>query len=126
KPDSHDVCFIADGDTRGFLARQLGSAPGKIIERDGTVLGEHDGAYGFTVGQRKGLRVNRPAPDGHPRYVLGIEPVTRTVTVGPASGLEGNEITARRPVWTGCPPAAEPIECTVQLRARGQGHPSTA
>ena len=126
KPDSHDVCFIADGDTRGFLARQLGSAPGKIVDRDGTVLGDHDGAYGFTVGQRKGLRVDRPAPDGGPRYVLDIEPVSRTVTVGPASGLEVHEITALRPVWTGCPPPAEPLEAAVQLRAHGEVYPCSA
>ena len=123
KPDSHDVCFIADGDTRGFLARQLGQAPGQIVDQDGTVLGEHDGTYGFTVGQRKGLRVDKPAPDGRPRYVLGIEPVTRTVTVGPASGLEVREIMAERPVWTGCPPPRELLECGVQLRAHGEVYP---
>jgi tRNA-uridine 2-sulfurtransferase len=127
KPDSHDVCFIADGDTRGFLSRQLGSAPGQILDSDGTVLGEHDGTYGFTVGQRKGLRVDRPAPDGRPRYVLNIEPVTRTVTVGPASGLEVREIVADRPVWTGCaPPDGQPVECDVQLRAHGEVYPCSA
>src|SRR5579862_8132540 len=45
KPDSHDICFIADGDTRGFLAKALGAAPGKIVDSAGTVLGEHDGAF---------------------------------------------------------------------------------
>ena len=84
KPDSHDVCFIADGDTKAFLARHLGQAPGQIVDTSGAVLGEHDGAYAFTVGQRRGLRVGTPADDGRPRYVLDIEPVTRTVTVGPA------------------------------------------
>jgi len=126
KPDSHDICFIADGDTRGFLARRLGEAPGQIVDQDGTVLGEHDGAYGFTIGQRKGLRVDRPAQDGRPRYVLGIEPVTRTVTVGSASGLEVLEITASRPVWTGCVPPVEPMECEVQLRAHGEVYPCSA
>src|SRR5271170_5007864 len=57
KPDSHDVCFIADGDTKGFLAQHLGRAPGQIVDTSGTVVGEHDGAYAFTVGQRRGLRV---------------------------------------------------------------------
>jgi tRNA-specific 2-thiouridylase len=127
KPDSHDVCFIADGDTRGFLTRQLGSAPGSIVDEDGTVLGSHDGAFGFTIGQRKGLRVDQPAPDGRPRYVLSIEPVTRTVTVGPGSALEVREISAERPVWTGCPvPADEPIDCLVQLRAHGEVYPCRA
>ena len=126
KPDSHDVCFIADGDTRGFLARQLGPAPGRIVDQSGAVLGEHDGAYAFTVGQRRGLRVGTPAGDGKPRYVLDIEPVTRTVTVGPAEGLDVTEITATRPVWTGCAPPAEPEDCLVQLRAHGDAHACTA
>jgi tRNA-uridine 2-sulfurtransferase len=126
KPDSHDVCFIADGDTQGFLARKLGPAPGQIVDEDGTVLGGHDGAYAFTVGQRRGLRVGTPADDGRPRYVLDIEPVTRTVTVGPAEELDVTEITTTRPVWTGCPPPAEPLDCLVQLRAHGEVHPCTA
>jgi tRNA-uridine 2-sulfurtransferase len=126
KPDSHDVCFIPDGDTRGYLARQLGDAPGEIVDEDGAVLGSHDGAFGYTIGQRKGLRIDRPASDGSPRYVLSIEPVTRTVTVGPASGLDVREITAQRPVWTGCPVPTEPIDCLVQLRAHGEVHPCSA
>jgi len=126
KPDSHDVCFIADGDTKAFLARHLGQAPGPIIDQSGTVLGEHEGAYAFTVGQRRGLHVGTPAADGRPRYVLDIEPVTRTVTVGPAEDLDITEITATRPVWTGCPPPAEPLDCLVQLRAHGEIHPCTA
>jgi tRNA-specific 2-thiouridylase len=126
KPDSHDVCFIADGDTKGFLAKQLGHAPGRIVDQSGAVLGEHDGAYAFTVGQRRGLRVGSPAGDGRPRYVLDIEPVTRTVTVGPAENLDVTEITATRPVWTGCPPPSGPLDCLVQLRAHGEVHPCTA
>jgi tRNA-specific 2-thiouridylase len=126
KPDSHDVCFIADGDTRRFLQRQLGDAPGDIVDEDGTPLGRHDGSYGFTVGQRKGLRIGRPAPDGKPRYVLDIEPVSRTVTVGPAESLDVTVIEADRPVWTGCPPPSGPLRCTVQLRAHGEPHPATA
>jgi len=126
KPDSHDVCFIADGDTKAFLARHLGEAPGRIIDSSGAVLGEHDGAYAFTVGQRRGLHVDTPAPDGRPRYVLDIEPVTKTVTVGPAEELDVTEIIAIRPVWTGCIPPAEPRECLVQLRAHGQVHACTA
>jgi tRNA-uridine 2-sulfurtransferase len=126
KPDSHDVCFIADGDTRGFLTGKLGSEPGQIVDSAGTVLGSHDGAYGYTVGQRKGLHIDRPAPDGRPRYVLSIEPVSNTVTVGPAEALAVREVTAIRPVWTGCGPPRTPIECSVQLRAHGEVYPGVA
>jgi tRNA-specific 2-thiouridylase len=126
KPDSHDVCFIADGDTKGFLSRHLGQAPGQIVDRSGSVLGQHDGAYAFTVGQRRGLRMGTPAADGRPRYVLDIEPVTRSVTVGPAEDLDVTEITATRPVWTGCAPLAGSRDCLVQLRAHGEIHACTA
>src|SRR6202167_4572723 len=91
KPDSHDVCFIADGDTRAFLASRLGEAPGPIVDTEGQVLGQHDGAFGFTIGQRKGLRIGHPAGDGKPRYVLDIEPVSGTVTVGPRERLDVRE-----------------------------------
>jgi len=126
KPDSHDVCFIPDGDTQGFLASRLGRAPGRIVEADGTAIGTHDGAYGFTIGQRKGLRVATPAHDGRPRYVLDIEPVSRTVTVGPVEDLDVLGLVAGRPVWTGCPPPAGPRGCLVQLRAHGEVYPCTA
>jgi tRNA-specific 2-thiouridylase len=126
KPDSHDVCFIPDGDTRSFLARALGAAPGPIVDTGGAVVGSHEGAYGFTVGQRKGLRVGTPAPGGKPRYVLDIEPVSGTVTIGPAEALDVTVIEAERPVWTGCPPPDGPVECQVQLRAHGGVHPAVA
>jgi tRNA-specific 2-thiouridylase len=125
KPDSHDVCFIPDGDTRSFLAGRLGDAPGRIVAEDGTPVGTHDGAFGFTIGQRKGLRVGVPAADGRPRYVLDIEPVSRTVTVGPRESLDVQEILAERPVWSGCEPLREPRECLVQLRAHGEVHRAT-
>jgi tRNA-uridine 2-sulfurtransferase len=126
KPDSHDVCFIPDGDTRAFLAGRLGSVPGSIVAEDGTRLGTHGGTYGFTIGQRKGLRVGAPAGDGRPRYVLDIEPASRTVTIGPRESLDVRDIAAQRPVWTGCEPPREPCDCLVQLRAHGEVHPATA
>jgi len=125
KPDSHDVCFIADGDTPGFLRSRLGSAPGPIVDRDGQVVGSHQGSYGFTVGQRRGLRIDSPARDGRPRYVLDIEPVSGTVRVGPAEALDVDEITAVRSVWSGRTPPDGPIEATVQLRAHGETFPAT-
>jgi tRNA-specific 2-thiouridylase len=127
KPDSHDICFIADGDTRRFLADRLGSRPGPLVDAvTGERVGSHDGAYGFTVGQRRGLRIGRPAPDGKPRYVLDIAPVTGTVTVGPGDLLDVAEVVGVRPVWTlGRPPAAR-FDCVAQVRAHGGVSPATA
>jgi tRNA-uridine 2-sulfurtransferase len=125
KPDSHDICFIADGDTQGFLAGQLGHRPGPIVDSDGTRVGDHDGSFGFTVGQRRGLRLGHPAADGRPRYVLDISPVTNTVTVGPAERLDVSRLTATRPRWSGPAPSA-PIECGAQVRAHGEAVPAVA
>ncbi len=88
KPDSHDICFIADGDTAGFLQRPLGSEPGPVVDTDGVQVGEHDGALRLHRRPAQGLRIGRPAPDGLPRYVLDVSPVTRTVTVGTAEELD--------------------------------------
>jgi tRNA-specific 2-thiouridylase len=125
KPDSHDICFIADGDTQGFLTNRLGRAEGDIVDEGGAKLGTHDGAYGFTIGQRKGLRIGHPAPDGKPRYVLDISPVDNTVTVGPAEALDVTALTAIKPRWCGTAPTG-PGTYTAQLRAHGGETPVTA
>jgi tRNA-specific 2-thiouridylase len=126
KPDSHDICFIADGDTSGWLRERLGSDPGEIVDHaSGEVLGHHDGAFGFTVGQRKGLRIGRPTDDGRPRYVLDIEPVSGTVTVGPREELAVDRVEGSTPRWCSTGPQG-PLRCTVQLRAHGAEHRGVA
>ncbi|WP_310962719.1 tRNA 2-thiouridine(34) synthase MnmA [Nocardioides terrisoli] len=123
KPDSHDICFISDGDTGGWLAEKLGDGvnrSGEIVDAEsGEVLGSHEGSWRFTIGQRKGLRIGRPAADGRPRYVLDIEPVSGTVTVGTREALTVSGLSCIRPLWCGAAPSG-PLECTVQLRAHGE------
>jgi tRNA-specific 2-thiouridylase len=122
KPDSHDICFISDGDTSGWLREKLGAGSGEIVDHaSGEVLGTHEGAFGFTVGQRKGLRIGRPTADGNPRYVLDIEPVSGTVTVGPREALTVDHIEGIRPRWCGTVPDGR-LQGTVQLRAHGDEH----
>jgi tRNA-uridine 2-sulfurtransferase len=127
KPDSHDICFVADGDNAGWLREKLGDrAPnhgGSVVDESGAVLGRHEGTYGFTIGQRRGLRVGTPAPDGRPRFVLDIEPVSGTVTVGPRERLAVDRLRGIRPRWCGTVPErlAGP-GVTVQLRAHGAEH----
>ena len=125
KPDSHDICFIPDGDTAAFLRRRIGDAPGAIVDTGGAVVGEHEGAFAFTVGQRRGLRLGVPAADGRPRYVLEVSPVDRTVTVGPREALAVDRVVGVRPRWCAAPPA-DSLRCTAQLRAHGAPVPATA
>lgn len=119
KPDSHDICFVADGDNAGWLSEKIGPRPGRIVDESGEVLRDHDGAYQFTIGQRRGLRLGVPADDGQPRFVLDIEPVSGTVTVGPRDHLNVDALECIRPLWCGTPPE-DVLDCTVQLRAHGR------
>jgi tRNA-specific 2-thiouridylase len=125
KPDSSDICFIADGDTAAFLRRRLGEAPGQVVSETGEVVGRHDGAYAFTVGQRRGLRLGSPAADGRPRYVLDVSPATGRVMVGPRERLAIRRIRGLHPRWCGSAPASE-LTCAAQVRAHGAAVPATA
>ncbi len=124
KPDSHDICFISDGDTAGFLTRALGEQPGAVVDTTGAVVGTHSGHHQFTVGQRKGLRLGVPAADGQPRYVLGISPVSNTVTVGPHDALAVSTIEGIRPTRAVAEPRLGAWRGMVQVRAHGTPMPA--
>ena len=128
KPDSYDICFIPEGDTQDWIADKLGKETGQIVDRSGNVLGAHEGAHGFTIGQRKGLNIGRPAADGKPRYVLEIRPKTNTVVVGPQEALAIAELGGSRYTWCGAAPAepSEWFEAHVQVRAHGEAVPCKA
>jgi tRNA-specific 2-thiouridylase len=128
KPDSHDICFIPDGDTRGWLSERVGAESGDILDRDGNKLGVHEGAAAYTVGQRRGLQIGTPASDGKPRFVLEVRPVSNTVIVGPKEALAIAEIAGTRYTWAGVAPAEpeSPFECEVQIRAHADPVPAVA
>ncbi len=127
KPDSHDICFIPDGDTRGWLAGRLGERPGDVVDEAGAVVGSHRGAYGFTVGQRKGLSLPRPASDGRPRYVQSVDVRTNTVVVAPGELLGVDVITGEHLRWCGSPPpVGESVPVSAQVRAHGEPLPGVA
>ncbi len=117
KPDSHEICFVADGDHAAFLERQgAHPAPGAIRDTQGRVIGRHDGVHRFTVGQRKGLGLTSPIR----LYVVGIDAANSTVTVGPKASLERVDLTASRVNWiAGSPPPAG-RRVTAQIRHRHQ------
>ncbi len=125
KPDSYDVCFIPDGDTAGYLADRVAAAPGPVVDLDGTVLGEHEGIWRFTVGQRRGLGVQDvpPAEGGRPqrRFVVDVDPETRTVTTGPRDALACRWVELAAPTWTTGARPTGPVR--VQIRAHGDTVP---
>ncbi|EJZ86412.1 tRNA (5-methylaminomethyl-2-thiouridylate)-methyltransferase [Schaalia turicensis ACS-279-V-Col4] len=120
KPDSYDICFIPDGDTQGFLRTRLGSDEGEIVSPDGEVLGTHQGYWNFTVGQRRGLHIDRPAEDGKPRYVLETRPESNQVVVGASTLLSVDRIECEDVVWLAPDDlGASTDDLFVQVRAHG-------
>lgn len=114
KPDSQDICFIPDGDYRGFLERSApaGIRPGRIVDTAGNPVGAHDGHIRFTIGQRKGIHANLP----YPVFVLRIDP-DGTVVVGPDRETFSPAMTVTR--WIRQHPAfALPGDYLVQIRSR--------
>jgi tRNA-specific 2-thiouridylase len=101
KPDSHDICFVPSGDNAGWLRERLGSSEGEIVDEAGAVLGAHQGAYTYTVGQRRGLGLTIPADDGRARYVLRVEPINNRVVVGSREDLAISEISGVDVKWCG-------------------------
>ncbi|XKQ77955.1 tRNA 2-thiouridine(34) synthase MnmA [Paenarthrobacter ilicis] len=130
KPDSHDICFISDGDTRGWLAEKIEMTTGDIVDETGSKVGEHPGANAFTVGQRRGLKLGTPAADGKPRFVLEIRPKENKVVVGPEALLAIDELRGIKVSWAGLPIAevatGAEFDCHAQVRAHGDPVPAVA
>ena len=90
KPESQEICFIADGSYRTLLKSRFGERvrPGSIVDESGNVVGEHEGIAMYTVGQRSGLQLRAAArPSGGPVYVKAIDAVANTITVASNHGL---------------------------------------
>ena len=121
KRESQDICFVPDGDHTRVIARVLGSeapslAPGPLVLRDGTVVGEHAGYARFTVGQRRGL----PGGFAEAMFVVAIEPATRAVVIGPRDELLGRGVVVREVNWLVDPAPPVAAELSVQIRHRAR------
>jgi tRNA-specific 2-thiouridylase len=114
RPESQDLCFLADNDYRRFLNEYAGGAirPGPIVRRDGTLLGQHTGLPFYTVGQRKGIGIAA----AEPLYVIGARPEANTLIVGAADELGNDRLTAARVNWVSGSPPTAPIRAEVKIR----------
>lgn len=124
RDESMDLCFVGEDGVAGFLRREAPEAfaPGPIELEDGTVLGEHRGLPGLTIGQRKGLGVAWTEP----LYVLRLEPARNAVVLGPRGSLLVGEAMIRDCRWhliDALP--GEGLRCAVRNRHRGPAVPAT-
>jgi tRNA-specific 2-thiouridylase len=120
KKESYEICFVPQTDSyAAIVEREAGMTPGEaageIVDLDGNVVGQHDGYYHFTIGQRRGLQIGG-TPDR--TYVVDVNPFTRRVTIGPASALERDDLVAERVHWISGVPPAGPVEVQGRVRSR--------
>ena len=118
KPESQDLCFLADGDYRGFLMRQAPEAvrPGPIRDTSGRVLGQHHGLPFYTVGQRKGIGIYGPEA----LYVIALDVADDALIVGTARELGRSECTALRVNYVSGEIPDSPFRATAKIRYKAR------
>lgn len=123
KPDSQDICFVKDGDYAGFLKRTLGVTPveGDFVNKEGAVLGRHQGIIHYTIGQRKGLGKTF----GKPMYVVHIDSEKNRVTLGPNEDLFVESFATGNINLISIAELKEPMDVTVKTRYTQAEVPAT-
>ncbi|MDD6485120.1 MAG: tRNA 2-thiouridine(34) synthase MnmA [Clostridiales bacterium] len=121
KPDSQEICFVENDDYAGFIREYSGYTPkpGKILDINGNVIGEHKGLIYYTIGQRKGIGAY-----GRPMFVMKINPQDNTITLG-EKGMEfSSSLIASEVNFISGEMPKEPIR--VQAKVRYQASPASA
>jgi tRNA-uridine 2-sulfurtransferase len=124
KKDSQEICFVTRGRYDEFVrGRGGGGEAGDLVTTDGTVVGEHEGIEGFTVGQRKGLGVAL----GDRKFVVRIEPESHRVVIGDREELDCCELTARNANWldADCETSTGEWRCFAQIRYNAAAQPAS-
>ena len=123
KPESQELCFIADDDYNRFLTERMPESikPGPILDTQGNILGEHRGIQFYTIGQRKGLRLSV----GKPAYVLKIDSINNAVIVGDKHELLKREFRVKKLNLICQKRLDKPIKAQVKIRYNDPGHWAT-
>lgn len=121
RPESQEICFIEDRDYCGFISKLCpeSARPGPVLDLKGKVLGEHQGIFRYTLGQRKGLGIQSLVP----RYVVRIDTVMNAVYVGSQGDAMIGEITVRGLRWI-MPGKTNRFRATVKVRSTMEDRPA--
>lgn len=113
KRDSQDICFVPDGDYSKFIEQYMGKIypSGNFVDKQGNILGKHNGLIRYTIGQRKGLNIAL----GHPVYVISKDIESNTVVLGSNDDLNKKSLVARDFNWIAQKPD-EKISCCAKTR----------
>ncbi len=123
KPESQEICFVTGKSYSDLIAEKVGVEIGSGLLKDtsNNTLGTHDGIHNFTIGQRKGLGI----AFGEPRYVVDIDPMQNTVTVGVADKLLRNTFTVDNVNWIAIEKLEKKLCSSVKIRYKHDGSPAT-
>ena len=121
KKDSTGICFIGERDFRKFLKEYIPAKPGKIVDEDGNVVGEHEGVMYYTLGQRRGLNIGgKSGGNGERWFVLSkdIEKNLLIVSQGEADRLFSDGLVSNKVNWIPKVPAEKNFDCFAKFRYR--------
>lgn len=119
KSESQEICFVPTHYSEFLSASGVTPRPGLIRHCEGQILGEHQGHWNFTVGQRRGIGI----ASSHPLYVVRIEAETGTVWVGEEAWLYSDRLKVKELSWVHRPPAV-PLDCQAKIRSRAKAEPA--
>ncbi len=116
KPDSQDICFVPNGDYSSVIKkfRPESFKPGKILDLSGRQIGKHEGIINYTIGQRKGIKI----ASNKPLYVVKIDSVSNSITVGNKDSLKIKKIKLRNINILG---TKEDFENVINIKVRSTG-----
>jgi tRNA-uridine 2-sulfurtransferase len=119
KPDSQEICFVADGSYRTLLKERFRAQvqPGPVLDEGGALIGEHDGIAMYTIGQRSGLRLRAGGAASPPRYVSGIDAATNTIRVGGGEQLLRSTCRVEDVRYVAGRPPGGPFVASVKVRS---------
>jgi tRNA-specific 2-thiouridylase len=126
KPESQEICFVADGSYRSLLKERFQDRiePGPIVDSSGAVVGEHEGVAMYTVGQRSGLRLQSAGSATQPRYVSRIDASSNTLTVGASSQLWRTTCSVEDVRYVSGRPPAGVFRAEVKVRSHAPEQPA--
>ncbi len=121
--ESHEICFIPDNDYKNFIRKAAGieDVPGYFVNKNGRIVGKHEGIFRYTIGQRRGIGI----PASEPYYVTGIDPATNTIRIGKKDELFGKKLIVSGLNWVSIPPPSGAIKALVQIRYRHRASEAT-
>jgi tRNA-specific 2-thiouridylase len=94
KKDSQGVCFIGHLDMKAFLKEYIQTSPGDVLDLSGNVIGKHEGAILYTIGERHGFSLDTKTTENEPHFVISKDIARNTITV--TTKTENSNISTQR------------------------------